>query len=103
MEQRFHIGMRHKRRFVPAWRWKVTQQSGDRSLIFAVWQKFAADNRKFGEVIELSFAREHIEVKHTERFAGGGIRHHIKLEIVDPFVRRGDFLKLQPEDALVDV
>ena len=54
-------------------------------------------------MIEFSFAREHIEIKHAERLAGGGVGHEIKLEIVDPFVRRGDLLEFQPEDVLINV
>ena len=54
-------------------------------------------------MIEFSFAWKHIEVKHPERLAGGGIGHHIKLEIVDPFVRRCDLLKLQTENVLINV
>ena len=53
-------------------------------------------------MIEFSFARKHVEVKHAERLAGGGIGHEIKLEIVDPFVRHGDLFKLQAEDALIN-
>ena len=53
-------------------------------------------------MIEFSFAREHIEVKHPERFATGGIRHQIKLEIIDPFVGGGDLFKFQTKDVLVN-
>ena len=37
-----------------------------------------------------------------ERLARARVAHHVKLEIVDPFVGRGDFLELQAEDALVN-
>ena len=60
------------------------------------------DDFELREVIEFSFARKHIEIKHPERLARGGIGHHVKLEIVDPFVRRGDLLELQAEDALIN-
>src|SRR5436190_24382716 len=80
-----------------------TQESGYRPLILGVRQKLAADYRKFGEVIEFSFARKHVEIKHAKRLAGRGVRYHVKLQVVDPFVRRGDFLELQTENALVNV
>ena len=103
VEERFHVGVCHERRFLRArWR-KIAQERGYRPLIFAVWQKFTADDWKFGEVVKFSVARKHIEIKHAKRLAGGGIRHHVKLQVVDPFVRRGDFLELQTENALVNV
>ena len=54
-------------------------------------------------MIEFSFAREHVEIKHAERFARGRICDHIKLEIVNPFVGRGDPFEFQAENALIDV
>ena len=103
VEQRFHVGMGHERRLVCARRRKIAKQRRNRTLILAVRQLFATDDRKLGEVIKFSFAREHIEIKHAERFAGGGVGYHVKLEIVDPLVRRFDFLKLQTKNALVDI
>ena len=103
VKQRFDVGMRHERRFVRARRRKVAEQRGNGALIFSVRQKFAADDWEFGEVVELSFARKHVEIKHAKRFAGGGVGHHVELEIVDPFVGRVNFLKLQTEDALINV
>ena len=72
-------------------------------MIFSVGQQFAAENLELSEVVEFSFARKHIEIKHAEWLTSGGIGHEIKLEVADPFVRRGDLFKLQTENALVDV
>ncbi len=54
-------------------------------------------------MIELSFAREHVEVKYSKRFAAGRIGDEKELQIVDPFVGRGDFFKLQAENALINI
>src|SRR6266446_8356945 len=82
---------------------EIAKQRRDGALIFSVSELFAADNSEFGEVIEFSVARKHVEIEHAERLAGGGVGHHVKLEIVDPLVRRDDFFKLQTENALVNV
>ncbi len=54
-------------------------------------------------MIEFSFAREHIEIKHAERFARGRIGDQIKLEIVNPLVGCGDLFEFQTENVLVNV
>ena len=71
-------------------------------MIFSIGQEFAADDIELGEVIEFSFARKHVEIKHAERLARGGIGDEIKLEIVDPLVGRSDWFKLQSENVLID-
>jgi hypothetical protein len=78
-------------------------RSAEKPVIFPVRQNFAADDFEFGEMIEFSFARKHVEVKHAQRFAGGGIGHDVKLKITNPFVGRGDLFEFQTEDALVNV
>src|ERR1700730_17263057 len=80
VEKRFDIGMGHERRLVRARRREISKQRRDRSLIFSVGEQFAADDSKFGEVIEFSFARKHVEIEHAQRLAGGGLGHHVKLE-----------------------
>ena len=54
-------------------------------------------------MIELSFARKVIEIKQAERLAGGGIGHHIELEVIDPLGGRADPFELQTENALINV
>src|SRR4026209_3003249 len=103
VEQSFNLLVGHQRRLVRGRRRKVTNQSDSWSLVFSIRQLFAADDFELGEVIEFSFARKHIEIKHSKRFARGRIGHHIKLEIVDPFVRHGDLLELQTEDPLINI
>src|ERR1044071_1412948 len=103
VEQSFNLLVGHQRGLVRCRRRKITKQSDSRSLVFSIRQQFAADYFELGEVIEFSFARKHIEIKHPKRFARGSIGHHIKLEIVDPFVRRGNLFELQTEDALINI
>ena len=54
-------------------------------------------------MIEFSFARKHIEIKHAERLTRDGIGHQIKVQIIDPLVRRSDLFKFQAENALINV
>ena len=54
-------------------------------------------------MVELAFARKHIEIKHAERLTGCGIGYEIKLKIIDPLVRRSDLFKLQAENALINI
>ena len=54
-------------------------------------------------MIVLSLPRKHVEIEHPERLARSRVGNGVELEIVDPFLRNGDFLKLQAKDALVDV
>src|SRR5437764_829445 len=61
-----------------------------------------ARSRELGEVIKLSVAWEHVEVKQTQGFAGRGIAHRPELEIVDPFIGRGDLFEFQPENPLIN-
>src|SRR5439155_11384414 len=82
---------------------KIAKQSDSWSLIFSVRQQFAADDVELRKVIEFPFARKHIEIEHPERLARSGISDEIKLEIVNPFVRRGDLFEFQAENALVNV
>src|ERR1041384_4587356 len=93
VEQRFYVLMREQGRFVGGRRREVAKQSDGRPLVFSIRHQFAADDVELCEVIEFSFAREHVEVKHAQRLATGGVGYQIKLEIIDPFVRRGDFFK----------
>src|SRR6202045_2383769 len=102
VKERLDILMAEQGGLVRAPRRKITKQRDGRALIFSVRQELAADDVELGEVIELSFAWEHIEVKHPKRFARGRIAHEIKLQIVDPFVRRRDLLKLQSKNVLID-
>src|SRR5437762_4680488 len=101
VEQSFDFLVCHQRRLVRCRRRKIAKQGDSWPLVFSVRQQFASDDFELGEVIEFSFARKHIEIKHPERLAGGGIGHHVELEIVDPFVRRSDLLKRQTKDALI--
>src|SRR6184192_3328835 len=71
VEQRFYILVCEQRRFVRSWRREIAKQRDGGPLVFAIGQEFAADNVELREVIEFSFAREHVEVKHAERFATG--------------------------------
>ena len=103
VEQSFDFLVCHQRRLVRCRRGKIAKQGDSWPLVFSVRQQFATDDFELGEVIEFSFARKHIEIKHPERLAGGGIGHHVELEIVDPFVRRSDFLKLKTKDALINI
>src|SRR5438067_13603603 len=82
VEQSFDFLVRQQRRLVRCRRRKIAKQRDSWPLVFSIRQQFAADNLKLGKVIEFSFARKHIEIKHSERFARGRIGHHIKLEIV---------------------
>src|SRR5436190_19268656 len=103
MKKCFNVAVRHQGGLVRARRWEIAEQGDGWSLIFSVRQQFAAQNLELCEVVEFSFARKHIEIKHSEGLTGGGIGHQIKLEVVDPFVRRGDLFKFQTKNALVDV
>src|SRR5215510_10631922 len=103
VKQSFNFLVGHQRRLVRCRRRKVAKQGDCWSLVFSIRQQLAADDFELSKVIEFSFARKHIEIKHSERLARGGIGYHVKLEIVDPFVRRGDPFKLQTKDALINV
>src|SRR5215469_10722768 len=103
VKESFDLLVRQQRRLIRCRRRKVAKQSNSWALVFSVVQQFAADNFELSEVIEFSFTRKHIEIKHPERFDGGGIGHHIKLEVVNPFVGRNDLFKLQAKDALINV
>ena len=103
VEQSLDLLVRHQRGLVSRRRRKVAKQGDSWPLVFSIRQQFAADDFELCEVIEFSFARKHIEIKHPERFARGGIGHHVKLEIFDPFVRCGDLLEFQTKDALINI
>src|SRR5258708_13820012 len=103
VEQSLDLLVRHQRRLVSCRRRKVAKQGDSWSLVFSIRQQFAADDFELCEVIEFSFARKHIEIKHPERFARGGIGHHVKLEIFGPFVRCGDLLEFQTNNALLNI
>src|SRR5262249_30469806 len=103
VKQSFNFLVGHQRRLVRCRRRKVAKQGDWWSLVFSIRQRLAADDFELSKVIEFSFARKHIEIKQPERFTRRGIGYHVKLEIVDPFVRRGDPFKLQTENALINV
>src|SRR5207244_13563560 len=88
VEQRFYILVCEQRRFVRSWRREIAKQRDGGPLVFAIGQEFAADNVELREVVEFSFAREHVEVKHAERLATGGIGDQINVAVSDQYVGR---------------
>src|SRR5579884_4395037 len=81
VEQGFHFLMRQQRRLVGR-RWReIAEQRHGGTLIFSVWQEFAPDNFELGEVIELPLAREHVQIKQSQRFAAGGIGDDVELQV----------------------
>src|SRR6266511_3231669 len=103
VEQSFDLLVRQERRLIGCRRRKVAKQGDGWSLVFFIRQQFATDDFELGEVIEFSFTREHIQIKHPKRFASRGIGDHVKLEVVDPCVRHGNFFELQTKDVLINV
>src|SRR6266542_2287872 len=103
VEQSIDLLVRQQRQLISCRRRKIAKQGDGWSLVFSIRQQFAAHNFELGEVIEFSFTREHIQIKHPKRFASGGIGDHVKLEVVDPFVRHGNFFELQTKDVLIKV
>src|SRR5438046_8723358 len=88
VEQSLDLLVCHQRWLVRCRRRKVAKQADRWSLVFSVRQQFAADDFELGEVIEFSFAWQHIEMKHRARLAGGGIGPQAELATVAPLVRR---------------
>src|SRR4029077_19888578 len=99
VEKSLYILVTQKGRLVLAGRREVTDERARRTLVFSVGQQLTRNDPELGEVIELSIAREHVEVEHAERLSAGRVGHHVELKIVDPFFRRDDLGKFQTEDA----